>query len=98
MEWYKIVMTESETATGKHTHLQEKFNSLYVTAIGPKGAVMVAKDDINTGDWVVFFSPKAVDIAKPLIDEYLAEPCDRPERKGLALLVGQQSTMDELFD
>lgn len=56
-------------------------------------AAAFAHFDLERGSVVVYFSPAAAAFAK----FYHAEPCERPERQGLALLIGPEHCWDYLF-
>ena len=86
--WYKVTLSSDGILSGKHMKLQNDFAQLFMLSRGPSDAAMFT-DMMNLGETDNFyFSPGAVRIAGNLIASYAGVKCDRPNRSGTALLVG----------
>ena len=51
----------------------------------------------NVSGVELFLAPASFPVAAGLVVSYGGVPCDKPERKGLALLHGLQTSLDSLF-
>jgi hypothetical protein len=88
MHWQRVVLSDYDIANNKLMQLQDGFAAAHVDAGFLRGAAMFA--DL-ADDEVYYFSPRAVEIAGPLIAKYGGENCDAPRSSKVALMCGEQS-------
>lgn len=93
MPWYKVTLTTDDVIAHEHMRLQDAFTKIFVASGGPKDAGMFCGMGVDDNGY--YFSPGAANIALVLIARYKGEECPAPSRKGLCLLVCEQS-MDRI--
>ena len=96
MSWHKVSLTADQVVKSVEIKLQEQFNALFVAAGGPQDMAMFASS-LESNGVVIFFSPGSLPFAKPLIDTYGGTPSQKPDPKGVALLVGHTDAKDRLL-
>ena len=85
MSWFKVEMSKQDVAAGKAINLQEEFTKVFDRSGAPTKAGMFNSLDVKTNEY--FFSPGAVEIAKPLIERFGGRSCDAPKKSTLASIV-----------
>ena len=90
LNWCKVAI-RAEDGEGEARILQNDFETLFVINGSPQGAALFVIPDSKSRDRVFYFSPKAVAIARGLVQHFLGEPCPPPDAtadSSLVLLVG----------
>ena len=96
MKWHKVVLNKEQISAGELSKFQEAYVELYRAFNGPKGMALLIDhepkvkitDNKPTMETSVYFSPGSLPYAQPLISLYSGVPCEQPQMKDLALLVG----------
>jgi|NGEPerStandDraft_6_1074524.scaffolds.fasta_scaffold21967_1 hypothetical protein len=90
--------TDEAFNRGGALRLQNEFDRLFMFACThfPQSAMFATRDDLE-GQYRVYFSPDCSGFAGDLIRKWCGIPCDRPDRQGLCLLVGDANGVDRLF-
>ena len=95
-KWYSIGLGDGMLAVEPSQEIQELFSEAY-SAKGMPAEIAVFTRYESEGrlhcEVVAYFSPAAAEIAKALD----AEPCEKPVRAGLGLLVGDERAWSSLF-
>ena len=95
-KWYSIGLGDGMLAVEPSQEIQELFSEAYsAKGIPPEIAVFTRYESEGRlhCEVVAYFSPAAAEIAKALD----AEPCEKPVRAGLGLLVGDERAWSSLF-
>jgi len=86
MKWYSITLPDEQTGNDRHTILRDAFAHLF-TRLGVPPEVGMFAHSVN-GKEAYYFSPGAVQIARPLLIAYGAVECEPPQREELSLVFG----------
>ncbi|MEY2818714.1 MAG: hypothetical protein ACKOBL_08220 [Chloroflexota bacterium] len=95
-KWYSIGLGDGMLAVEPSQEIQELFSEAYsAKGMPPEIAVFTRYESEGRlhCEVVAYFSPAAAEIAKALD----AEPCEKPVRAGLGLLVGDERAWSSLF-
>ncbi len=95
-KWYSIGLGDGMLAIEPSEGIKELFSQAYsAKGMPPEIAVFTRYDSEGRlhCEVVAYFSPAAAEIAKALD----AEPCEKPVRAGLGLLVGDERAWSSLF-
>ena len=95
-KWYSIGLGDGMLAVEPSQEIQELFSEAYsAKGMPPEIAVFTRYESEGRlhCEVVAYFSPAAAEIAKALD----AEPCEKPVRAGLGLLVGDERAWSGLF-
>jgi len=95
-KWYSIGLGDGMLAVEPSQEIQELFSEAYsAKGMPPEIAVFTGYESEGRlhREVVAYFSPAAAEIAKALD----AEPCEKPVRAGLGLLVGDERAWSSLF-
>ena len=78
--WYKFLLTNPDIL-GKSIHLKTDFLLIYnsISIVDVKGAVILSK--IHSKGAMIYFSPHAAKIAREMLINFNAEPCEIPSLK-----------------
>jgi len=94
--WYSMSLGDGMTSGAPAAEIEEALRRLF-TAAGrsPDQAVFTRPESEGRlhCEVIAYFSPAAEDVAK-IFD---TEPCEKPERAGLGLLVGDEHSWSVLF-
>ncbi len=95
-KWYSIGLGDGMLAIEPSEEIKELFSEAYsAKGMPPEIAVFTRYESEGRlhCEVVAYFSPAAAEIAKALD----AEPCEKPVRAGLGLLVGDERAWSSLF-
>jgi hypothetical protein len=95
-KWYSIGLGDGMLAVEPSQEIQELFSEAYsAKGMPPEIAVFTRYESEGRlhCEVVAYFSPAAAEIAKALD----AEPCEKPVRAGMGLLVGDERAWSSLF-
>lgn len=95
-KWYSIGLGDGMLAIEPSEEIKELFSQAYsAKGMPPEIAVFTRYESEGRlhCEVVAYFSPAAAEIAKALH----AEPCEKPVRAGLGLLVGDERAWSSLF-
>lgn len=90
MEWYRIVLTDSEYEGGEAGILQRAFEEIFFASNGPSGMALYGQWADERRHYQVYFTPVAAARAKVLIDAYSGHPCDAPDRQSIEFIFGRE--------
>ena len=94
--WYSLSLGDGITSDAASAEIEEIFASVF-TAAGRPPAMAVFTRPESEGrlhcEVIAYFSPAVRDVAVA----FDAEPCERPVRAGLRLLVGDEASWSVLF-
>jgi hypothetical protein len=76
-------MANNETAK-----LQEVFDTVWMDNGSPKGFALF-HDKHSIMSTIIYVSPIACDLCRPLLTAYRASPCEAPPSKDIGLLLGR---------
>ena len=94
--WYSKQLGDGMMASMPSAEIEEIFLPLFESAGRPVGMAVFTRNESEGRlhcEVIAYFSPAAVDVAEA-ID---AEPCDKPGRAELGLLVGDKGAWSALF-
>jgi len=95
--WYRLSLGDGMTAGLPSSEIEESFRAAFA-AFGPPPEMAVFTRPESEGrlhcEVIAYFSPAASTIA----EAFEAEPCEKPERSGLALLAGGEECWAALFN
>lgn len=94
--WYSLSLGDGMTSGGPAAEIEEAFGRLSSAAARtPDVAVFTRLESEGRlhCEIIAYFSPAAKNLAKA----FDAEPCEKPARAGLTLLVGDESSWSALF-
>lgn len=94
--WYSLSLGDGMTAGSPSGEVEEAFAKAFVEAGEPAEMAVFTRPESEGRlycEVIAYFSPAA----KKLAMEFDAEPCDKPERAGLALLAGKLEAWSALF-
>ncbi len=94
--WYSLSLGDGMTAGSPSAEIEEAFTQAFVEAGAPDEMAIFTRPESEGRlycEVIAYFSPAA----KKLAMEFDAEPCDKPERLGLALLAGKSEAWSALF-
>jgi hypothetical protein len=95
--WYCLSLGDGMTAGMPSTEIEEAFRPAFVAAGSPPEMAVFTRPESEGRlhcEVIAYFSPAASEIA----EAFDAEPCEKPERSGLALLSGEEECWSALFD
>lgn len=94
--WYVVSLGDGMTSGALAAEIEEAFGRRFTTPARPPEMAVFTRlesEDRLHCEVMAYFSPATADLAKA----FDAEPCVRPERAGLNLLAGDQSSWSVLF-
>lgn len=91
MDWNKIELTVDDVVKGKISEIQSKYEIIYLSNRVPKEAAIFCSKWDYKEKCLIYFSPKASKIGKVLLEEYETILCERPNKKEVGLLIGDDS-------
>ncbi len=94
--WYFLPLGDGMMADEPREEIREIFLPLFKSAGNPSEMAVFTRHESQGRlhcEVIAYFSPAASAVAKAMD----AEPCERPERGGLGLLVGDESSWSILF-
>jgi hypothetical protein len=94
--WYRLSLGDGMIAASPSAEIEEKFNRAFpASERRPEVAVFTRPESEGRlyCEVIAYFSPAARDLAM----EFDAEPCQKPERTGLALLAGKEEAWSVFF-
>ena len=102
MKWYKVKMSADEVTAKGIVKLQDKFMKLFLGARKQEdmalfSSLSLRSEDAEDGGVEIYFSPGSVSYAKELIDSYNGQPCEKPTKGKVGLLVGVSNAIDLLL-
>jgi hypothetical protein len=95
-DWYSVSLGDGITAAAPSAEIEELFQRSHTAAlVAPNMAVFTRLESEGRlyCEVIAYFSPAAHDVA----EAFDAQPCERPERAGLRLLVGDERAWSVLF-
>ncbi len=96
--WHGVYLGKTADSLAPTLQLQQQFMLAFAAAGAPHAMAMFSvagySDETAMHEVTVYFSPEAAAFAKLVPG---AAPCERPPRKGLGLLVGDQRCWSILF-
>ena len=100
MSWYLISLTESQIREGILAALQDEFRRIWQLVGEREDMALFAANQREKVDGQLFYiSPGSLPWAESILSQYLASPCDPPEKNKviLKLLVGHPEA-EELIE
>jgi len=94
--WYYLSLGDGMMAALPSAQIEETFLRSFTEAGSPPDMAVFTRPESEGRlhcEVIAYFSPAAQDVAKT----FHAQPCARPERTGLGLLVGQEDAWSVLF-
>ena len=94
--WYSISLGDGIMAGGPSAEIEELFLSFFAAAGKPPEMAVFTRPESENRlhcEVIAYFSPAAVNVAKA----FSAQPCAKPARAGLGLLVGYDLSWSKLF-
>ena len=94
--WYSLSLGDGMTSSLPAAEIEEEFSRVFKAGSrSPDVAVFTRPESEGRlhCEIIAYFSPAAAQVAK-LFD---ADPCEKPARAGLGLLVGDESSWSVLF-
>lgn len=95
--WYCLSLGDGMTAGLPSTEIEESFRPAFVAAGSPPEMAVFTRPESEGRlhcEVIAYFSPAASEVATA----FDAEPCEKPARTGLGLLVGSEKSWSALFD
>jgi hypothetical protein len=99
-QWYSVILPASECGMhGKAKTMQDAFEALFQINGAPNSAALFTSHDEHFKKYYFYFSPRAAQIARSLVDEYSGVPCAAPivEENTPVLLVGHSHAREALL-
>jgi hypothetical protein len=87
-QWWKVDLGSIQ----KMTELQEQFFAVFAANGSPRGAAMFANDTLGP-QVEIYFTPKAVEIARPLLLSHGGKPTEKPADGSFLVGHDQDKTM-----
>ena len=96
--WYKTTLTQSDILAGKHSKMQNDFETIFEAMQAPADLAMFdGRDPIAKERPYYFAVPADSEIfTKKLLADYAAQPCPRPKESECSLLVGHADALNLL--
>ena len=94
--WYSLTLGDGMTSGALSSEIEEVFAPMFMAAGRPPAMAVFTRPESEGRlhcEVIAYFSPAARDVA----DALDAEPCERPTRAGLSLLVGEEASWSVLF-
>ena len=95
--WYRLSLGDGMTAGLPSTEIEEAFRPVFAASGCPPEMAVFTRPESEGRlhcEVIAYFSPAASEIA----EAFESEPCEKPERPGLALLAGGEECWSALFD
>ena len=83
-DWYSKALGDGVAAFKPSMDIHAAFTSAYIAAGQPIEMAVFSRNDPKANIVTVYFTPSAMVLAKA----FGASPCEKPDREGLGLLVG----------
>ncbi|MGA2171522.1 MAG: hypothetical protein ABSG82_00730 [Sedimentisphaerales bacterium] len=100
MNWYKISLTTDQVTDGKIAEIQDKFLEVFMISKNREELVLFASSKFEVQNFTeLYFTPECYGnpAMKIIITQNNGKPCEKPELRGLALLVGYAKHAKELL-
>ena len=94
--WYSASLGDGITAVTPSAEIEEIFLTSFTAEGNPPEMAVFTRPESEGRlhcEVIAYFSPAALDVAKA----FNAQPCEKPERVGLALLAGEKRSWSVLF-
>ena len=94
--WYRLSLGDGMMAPTPTAEIEEAFRKAFVAAGSPPDMAVFTRPESEGRlhcEVMAYFSPAAQEVA----EAFEADPCVRPNRAGLGLLVGDESCWSVLF-
>lgn len=94
--WHSLSLGDGMTADESSEEIRAAFEELYPSAETAKDIAVFTRNESEGRlhcEVIAYFSPSATALATA----FDAEPCQRPERSGLGLLIGSDQSWASLF-
>jgi len=85
MKWKRVEFDDADMTTGKFEKLQMAFTNIMLESGAPAGVAMYGYKDSQKPNHF-FFTPDAVRIADPILEEFGAIECDEPDISNLSVV------------
>lgn len=95
--WHSLSLGDGMMAPLPSAEIEALFLQIFTSAGKPSEMAVFTRSESEGRlhcEVIAYFSPAAEEIAM----EFDAEPCDKPARAGLSLLVGDERSWSALFD
>jgi len=100
MTWKSVFLTSEQVVCGELFKIQDDFEQVFMTMLAPKGAAMfgdsLGENEEGNVELHVYFSPDACKKFDVVLSQYAPEPCERPAKDSVSLLVGYNKAWDML--
>lgn len=94
--WHKVRMSADADAPTLRAEIQDVFDQIFsVAGSPPRAAMITVPGEEVLPDYA--FSPKASELMGSILKRYGAVECERPEREGAGLVVGNADALDVLL-
>jgi hypothetical protein len=91
--WYSKDLGDGVEAYAPTLKIQEIFEAFFAASGLPKDMALFSNYDLGRNVVTVYVSPRAKSLALAIN----AEPCEKPSREGLSLLLGHADAWSVLF-
>lgn len=95
MGWSVVKLSDSDISNMMGMRLQTEFESIFMSARGPKDAAMFGNLYPEKDNHLFYFSPKATEIFSTFLTSSAA--CAAPRKDSVALLVGEANARDAML-
>jgi hypothetical protein len=92
--WYELFLGNGVEAFAPSTEILKAFPTAFLAAGQPAEMAVFSRTSPDNQEVTLYFSPAAASLAKAYPN---AVQCEKPVRKGLGLLVGEQTCWPVLF-
>ena len=98
MSWYKISLTNEQVTDQEMFNIQHRFRELFMKTGGPKDmALFCSASPVSKEEFaIIYFSPSCSPVTDLIIAQYWGEPCEKPAKDVVALLMGHADAWDLL--
>jgi hypothetical protein len=96
--WYKVTMPAEDWEPGKKgQRLINDFGQSLIAHGGPVDAAMFSQKSVDRAEVYFYFSPRAIAIAKPVIEVHSPVSCPAPARGTVFLAAGDVRAVEILL-
>jgi hypothetical protein len=98
MEWYRVkILSADPNAASRAKQLQDRFHTIFNAMGLPRDVAMFGSRDAES-NYVLYFSPGAVQIARTLLEGFGGEPIEAPLLvDDIHLLVGHPAAREAML-
>jgi len=83
MGWYKVTLKDTNAASDDHVRLLQEYHNYHAAHNHPEDALLFTNKNEGTSEY--FFSPRAAEIAMPIVVLFKGSPCPEPSQDEITL-------------